>query len=159
MSFDDWMLALHLLSAFTLVAGIVMFWALIAAVRRADTPEATIDIGRLGDVGNAAIGIGWGGTIVFGIWLAFSVGGYEIWDGWVIAALVLWALSLPLGQRTSGTYDEGVKKARELQAKGQTGPSSDLLALNRASNGVVAHFLTSLIVLIILVDMVWKPGA
>lgn len=158
-SFDDWMLALHVLSAFTLVAGMVVFWVLIVAVRRTDTPWATIDIGRLADVGNAAIGVGWGGTIAFGIWLAFSVGGYDIWDGWVIAALVLWALSLPLGQRTSATYDKGVKKARELQAKGQSGPSSDLLALNRAPNGVVAHFLTSVIVLLILIDMVWKPGA
>jgi hypothetical protein len=28
-------------------------------------------------------GIGGVGTIVFGIWLAFSVGGYDIWDGWM----------------------------------------------------------------------------
>jgi hypothetical protein len=126
---------------------------------RTNTPRATIDIGRLADAGNAAIGVGWGGTIVLGIWLAFSVGGYDVWDGWIIAALALWALSLPLGQRTSATYEEGVKKARELQAKGQTGPSSDLLALNRAPKGAVAHFLTSVIVLLVLTDMIWKPGA
>ena len=159
MSLDDWVLALHVLSAFVLVAGIVIFWVVIVAVRRTDTPGATIDIGRLADAGNAAIGVGWGGTIVLGIWLALSVGGYDVWDGWIIAALALWALSLPLGQRTSATYEAVVKKARELQAKGQTGPNSDLLALNRATKGVVAHFLTSVIVLLVLIDMIWKPGA
>jgi hypothetical protein len=158
-SFDDWMLALHVLSAFALVAGIVVFWVCIVAVRSAETPAATIGVGRLANIGNAAIGIGWGGTIVLGVWLAFSVGGYDIWDGWILAALVLWAMSLPLGRRTSARYDDGVKKARELQATGQPGPSPDLVALNRASNGVVAHLLTSVIFLLTLIDMIWKPGA
>ena len=34
MSFDDWVLALHVLSAFSLVAGIVLFWVIVVAVRR-----------------------------------------------------------------------------------------------------------------------------
>ena len=42
MSFDDWMLALHVLSAFSLVAGIILFWVLIVAVRKVDTPEDTL---------------------------------------------------------------------------------------------------------------------
>jgi hypothetical protein len=157
--FDDWMLALHVLSAFVLVAGIVMFWVCIVAVRRATTTEVTIALGRLANFSNAAIGIGWGGTIILGVWLAFSVGGYDIWDSWIVAAIVLWAISLPLGQRTSATYDEAVKKARELVATGEMELNEDVRALNQASTGAVAHGLTSLIVLLILVDMIWKPGA
>ena len=34
MSFDEWILALHVLSAFAYVAGLVLFWVLIVAVRR-----------------------------------------------------------------------------------------------------------------------------
>jgi Immunoglobulin-like domain of bacterial spore germination len=45
----------------------------------------------------------------------------DIWDTWIIAALMLWVISLPLGPRTSATYDKAVKKARELQATGQIG--------------------------------------
>ena len=89
-SFDDWILALHVLSAFAFVAGIVLFWVLIVAVRKTDTPDGTIRMGPVVKVGNACVGIGAGGTIVLGIWLAFSVGGYDIWDPWIIAALVLW---------------------------------------------------------------------
>jgi uncharacterized membrane protein len=158
-SFDDWALALHVLSAFAWVAGIVLFWILIVAVRKADTPEGTIRTEPVVRLGNAAVGIGMVGTIVFGIWLAFSAGGYDIWDGWIIAALVLWVISTPLGQRTGAVYTEGMNKARELQTAGQTGSSAELLALNRSSRGVVFHFLWSLVVLLILLDMIWKPGA
>ncbi len=81
MNLDDWILSLHVLSAFAYVAGVIVFWVLIVAVRRTDTPEGTIRMEPVVKVGNASIGIGAGGTIVFGIWLAFSVGEYDIWDG------------------------------------------------------------------------------
>jgi uncharacterized membrane protein len=128
-------------------------------VRRTDTPEGTIRTEPVVRIGNAVVGIGMVGTIVFGIWLAFSAGGYDIWDGWIIAALVLWAISTPLGQRTGAAYTEGMNKARELQTAGQTGPSAELLALNRTSRGILFQALWSLVVLLILIDMIWKPGA
>jgi uncharacterized membrane protein len=158
-SFDDWMLALHVLSAFAYVAGMIVFWVLVVAVRQTDTPEGTIRMEPVVKVGNAAVGIGAGGTILLGIWLAFSVGGYDIWDGWIIAALVLWVVAAAIGRRTGTEYTKGMTKAQELQAAGQTGPNAELLALNRTSNGVVLHFLASLVVLLIILDMIWKPGA
>jgi uncharacterized membrane protein len=158
-SFDDWMLALHVLSAVSLVAGLILFWVLIVAVRRIDTPQETLRLGPVAKVGNAAVGIGMGGTIIFGIWLAFSFGGYDIWDGWIIAALVLWLIAAELGRRTGAAYLEGPKKAQELAAAGQTGPSAELLAVNRTSTGVLMHSLTSVVVLLLLIDMIWKPGA
>jgi uncharacterized membrane protein len=158
-SFDDWMLALHVLSAFAFVAGIILFWTLIVAVRRTATPEGTLRLGPFSRLAEAAIAVGAGGTLFLGIWLALSVGGYEIWDGWIIAAIVLWVIATALGQRASAAYVQGVKKAQELRAAGETGPSAELLALNRTSNGVVLHFLITVLVLLILVDMIWKPGA
>ena len=159
MSFDDWILALHVLSAFAYVAGIVLFWVLVVAVRRTDTPDGTIRMGPVVKVGNAAVGIGAGGTIVFGVWLAFSVGGYNIWDGWIIAAIVLWALSLATGQRTGAAYMQGMTKAEELATAGQSAPNAELLELNRTQSGLVMHTLSTLLVLLILIDMIWKPGA
>ena len=159
MSFDDWMIALHVLSAVAFVSGMILFWVLIVAVRRIDTPDETLRLGPLTKVGNAAVGIGMGGTIVLGIWLAFSYGGYDIWDGWIIAALVLWAVVGALGQRTGTAYAEGMTKAQELQAAGQTGPNAELLALNRTSNGVWFQAAATVVVLLILIDMIWKPGA
>src|SRR5262245_3540133 len=110
-------------------------------------------------IGNAIVGAGMGGTMLFGLWLAFAVGGYELWDGWIVAALVLWVISAPLGRRTGEAYTRGAEKARELERAGETAPSTELLALNRTSSGVVLHGLWSLVTLLILVDMIWKPGA
>ena len=110
-------------------------------------------------IGNAVIGIGAGGTIVLGIWLAFSVGDYDIWDLWIVAALVLWVAAAAIGQRTGAAYMEGMTKAQELQAAGQTGPNAELLALNRTQTGLAMHALATAVVLLILIDMIWKPGA
>ena len=159
MSFDEWVLALHVLSAFAYVGGIVLFWILIVAVRGIDTPDETIRMEPIVKVGNAVVGVGAVGTIVLGIWLAFSLDSYAVWDGWIIAAIVLWAVSGAFGQRTGAAYMRGMTKAKELDAAGQGGPNSELLALNRTTNGVVLHLLTSLAVLLLLLDMIFKPGA
>jgi hypothetical protein len=158
-SFDDWLLALHVLSGFAYVAGIVLFWVLVVAVRRTDLPEATMRMEPVVKVGTASVGIGGVGTLVLGIWLAFSVGNYDIWDPWIIAAIVLWAIAGAAGQRTGTAYMAGMTKAQKLHAAGQTGPSTELVVINRTQTGLLLHTLTTLAVLLILIDMIWKPGA
>jgi hypothetical protein len=158
-SFDDWLLALHVLSGFAFVAGIIFFWILIVAARRIDTPEATLRLGPLTRVADAAIAVGAGGTIFLGIWLALSVGNYDLWDWWILAAIALWILATALGQRADVAYVPAVRKAQELQAAGQTGPNTELHALNRTANGLVLQAAISVIVLLIILDMIWKPGA
>jgi uncharacterized membrane protein len=157
--FLDWALAVHVLSAFAYVGGLVLFWVLIVAVRRVDTPEETLRMEPIVKVGNVAVGLGAVGTIVIGIYLAFAVDSYAIWDGWIIAALVLWAVAGGLGQRTGVAYMQGMNKAKELDAAGKTGPDQELLALNRTQTGLILQTLASLAVLLILVDMIFKPGA
>jgi hypothetical protein len=158
-SLDEWIVTFHVLSAFAYVAGVVLFWVLVVAVRRTDTPEGTIRMEPIVKVGNASVGIGATGTIVLGIVLAFSYGGYDIWDAWIIAAIVLWFAAAATGSRTGSAYMQGMKKAQELQAAGRMGPDAELIALNRTSSGLVMHAISSALVLLILVDMIWKPGA
>jgi hypothetical protein len=110
-------------------------------------------------VGTIGTGVGAVGTIVFGLWLTFSVGGYRIWDFWIIAALVLWAVAGGIGGRTGKAYMEGMTKAQELESAGQTGPNAELLALNRTQQGLLLHTAGSVAVLLLLIDMIWKPGA
>jgi hypothetical protein len=38
-------------------------------------------------------------TLGFGIWLAISLDAYHPWDGWIIAAIVLWAVAGGTGAR------------------------------------------------------------
>ena len=158
MTVDAWILALHVLSAFALVAGIILFWVLIVLIRRADTPAQTLAMGPLSRLAEIAIAIGAIGTIGFGAWLSFSLDHYEILDGWIVAAFVLWVILMAVGQRASAAYGPSVRKARELQAAGETGPDSELLAINRHPKGVILQALVSGLVLLILLDMIWKPG-
>jgi hypothetical protein len=158
-SLDEWALALHVLSAFAFIAGLVLFWVLIVAGWRVDTPDPILRMEPVAKVGNAAVGIGAGGTLLLGIFLALSYGDYDIWDGWIIAAFVLWIAAAAVGSRTGVEYLKPLTKARELSSAGQTGPNAELLALNQTRRGVVLHGLASLIALALVVDMIWKPGA
>ena len=159
MSLDDWVLALHVLSAFAFVGGIVLFWVLIVASRSIDTPADTIRIQPIAAAGGRAVMIGATGTIVFGIWLAFSYGGYDPWDGWILAAVVLWFAASGVGARTGAEYTKAFDRARELESAGRLEPDAELLALNRTSRGAALHLAGSLLLLLLLVDMIWKPGA
>jgi hypothetical protein len=71
---------------------------------------------------------------------------------------VLWVVAAEIGRRTGAAYMQGMDKAQELQTAGQTGSSAELLALNRTGKGVVLHVLASAVLLLILIDMIWKPG-
>jgi hypothetical protein len=156
---NDWILALHLLSAFAMVGATVLFWIIIVAGWNVDTPAPVVRMTPIARVGVVAVTIGGIGTIVFGLWLAISLDAYQPWDGWIIAAIVLWAIAGGLGGRTGKEYNIVGERAAELQAAGNTGPSAELLALNRTQRGLVLHSLTSLALLLLLIDMIWKPGA
>jgi hypothetical protein len=71
----------------------------------------------------------------------------------------LWFVASAVGRRTGAEFVRAPMKALELQEAGQTGPNAELLALNRTSRGVLLHTLTSLLALLIIIDMIWKPGA
>jgi hypothetical protein len=123
-----------LLAAFALVAGLAAYGVLALgsggeAARRA--------------LGPAALGLwnaGGLGVLVFGVALALEVDAYALWDGWILAAIVLWlvasAAAGPLGRglRAGGTpADAG--RARLLVA---------IMALATVA---------------LLIDMIFKPGA
>jgi hypothetical protein len=137
----------------------VLFWILIVAGRNAETVGATLALGRPAQVGNKVVIAGVVGTVVFGIWLAIDRAGIDIWSGWIVIALVLWAIGAETGRRAGVEYQKAMDKAEELESAGQTGPSADLLALNRTSRGLQFHIISTVAVVLILIDMIWKPGA
>ena len=159
MSFDDWILALHVLSAFAMVGAIVLFWILIVVTRDIDTASETVAFGRVATLGNRVVIVGILGTLVFGVWLAISLDAYQLRDGWIIAALVLWAAASGAGARAGTEYAKAMTRAEELQASGQEVQPGELHALNRSSAGLKMHALSSVLVVLALIDMIWKPGA
>jgi hypothetical protein len=154
-SLTDWILALHVLSAFALVASMVLFWTLVVATRTLTDVDARITYGRVGDLGGRIIGVGFFGTIIFGIWLAFAKDGYAIWDGWIIAAIVLWAIGGATGGRAGAEYQMIQDQARELKSSGQAAEPGAF----RSSSGELMLAISSLAILLLIIDMIWKPGA
>lgn len=136
MSFDDWILALHVLSAFALAGAMVLFWALYGAAWVGVDPASSA-LMRLGRLGSVVVGVGFAGTLVFGVWLAISLDAYQLWDAWVIIALVLWAIGGALGSRAG----------KLAQEKGMMRES------------LLFHAGSSVVVVLLLIDMIWKPWA
>ena len=110
-------------------------------------------------VGNAVVGSARAERCSSDIWLAFSYGDYDLWDGWIIAAIVLWVAAAAVGSRTGAEYMKPLNKARELSSAGQAGPNDELIALNRTSARVVLHAIATVLAVLLLIDMIWKPGA
>jgi hypothetical protein len=159
LSFEDWIFALHLLMAATLVGSLVMSWIVVVALYRVQAADATLSLNRVAVVGTVLTVVGLIGVIAFGIWLAILRDAFEVWDGWVIGAIVLWSIATLALLRSFVEYAKPVEKARALVASGQTGPSAELTALNRTSTGLLLRALASAAVVLIVIDMIWKPGA
>jgi hypothetical protein len=132
-SFTDWITALHVLSAFAVVGALVFFWALYFAPAASANSGPLMSLGRLG---NAVVGVGMGGTLVLGVWLAVAREPYQLWDVWVIAAFVLWAAMGATGQRAGALAQAG--NLRE---------------------SMKFHAATSVLAVLMLIDMIWKPWA
>ena len=134
MSLYEWLLFLHLLAAFLLVAGVVAYGVMVFG-----SGEAVVSR-TLGPPALALWNAGGLGVIVFGVWLALEVDGYELWDGWIIAAIVLWLVGSGAGGRLGAEVREG-KPVQSIDGA-------------RAMVMVMA-----LATLLLLLDMIFKPGA
>ena len=139
MAFSDWLLALHVLSAIIVLASLTMLWTLIIATRPSApliAPESAKVFGR---VGGPLVGVGMMGAVIFGIWLAIDDDAYHIWDGWILASLILWAISGAVGGRAGQTFEKDPVGGRAA--------------------GIRFQAISSVLILAILLLMIWKPGA
>jgi hypothetical protein len=132
----DTLLFLHLLGAFIAFVTVAMFsaWAFGAPANRG---------GFL--VADWAWNVSGGMLLVFGVWLALYLDSYELWDGWILGALILFLATVPFGMlahtAVKGELDDGAE-------------------LRRLASGVtVWHWLRTAALVGILVLMIWKPGA
>jgi len=158
MTFEDWIFALHVTMAALLVGSLVMSWIVVVSLLTTDTPGTTLSLHRVKLVATGATVIGLLGTISLGIWTAILRIDFHPWDGWVIAAYVLWGIATILLVRSFTEFDKSAQKARSLIASSETGPSAELVALNRTSTGLLLRALASLAIVLIVIDMIWKPG-
>ena len=155
LGFYAWMLALHLLAAFAIASALVLFSVLVFNGRRTESPDQRRLLFRIAPIGAPLIAGGSVLALILGVILAIDSKRFEIWDGWVIAAIVLWALMGAIGQRT-GAYYTAVQKLAE---EGGESAQPEVTARLRASTGALLHLTTVLVFLLLLLDMIFKPGA
>jgi uncharacterized membrane protein len=156
----DWLLFLHVASAFALVAALVVYWVIAVAGRNVDRPVESLRYFRIAKPANVLVIAGTIGTLIFGIWLAIHVDGYSVFDGWVLAALALWVVAAVTGQRGGVAYAQAQKVAQRLEGEGRAGEASEeLRTLLTDRRAMWLNIVSSVAVLLILVDMIYKPGA
>jgi uncharacterized membrane protein len=156
-STSDWLLMLHVTSAFFLVGGMVAAAVLNVLAIRAERPSDAAVLLRLIRRVLPVMFIGIGGTLVFGIWL-WHQKGYGIGQGWLWAALVLWVVANALGGAGGRHQERSRELAERLGAGGDT-HTEELRALLRDPKGNALSWLAGIATLAILVLMIWKPGA
>jgi uncharacterized membrane protein len=157
-AFSDWLLALHLLAAFALIAALVLFTAVMVANWGDGRPQRASAYFRIAAVGGPLIGAGAGITLVLGIWLAIDLDAYDPWDGWILASIVLWAIGGYTGSRVGAHYTGTQELVDRLAAEGNE-PSAELAAKLRDGSVRTLHAITVIAFTAILVLMIFKPGA
>jgi uncharacterized membrane protein len=146
----DWLLFLHVLAAFAAVAAVVLLSAVLAASWRSVGVVDAAPFLRMSRLGSRLWDLGGAGTLIFGIWLAIDVEGYELWDGWIVAALILWVIAAAAGMRVGA----GFRRAFGADAgQGELGGSI------RSQRALVVHTVMALAVAALLIVMIYKPGA
>jgi hypothetical protein len=135
----DWLLFFHLLAAFLLSVTAVTYSAVALGAPAGGRTLFVAD--RCWDVGGL-------GTLILGVWLALYLDQYEVWDGWIIGAIVLWLVATGLG--------DGVR--RQLADAGPGGPAAGGVTTVEGRVELM-HWLRTLAVVGLLVLMIWKPGA
>jgi hypothetical protein len=158
-SLNDWLLFLHVLSAFMLVAAEVLFTFLIVSLWKRDVPSDIARVSGISRLGNVLVGIGAGGVLILGIALAFEADSYAIWDPWIVAAIILWFAFAEVGRRTGKAYDAAGARARTLVNEGRDEPNPELGAMFRSRAGLGFHLASIAVLLLLLLDMIYKPGA
>jgi hypothetical protein len=109
--------------------------------------------------GQRAVVLGVAGTVVFGVWLAISLDAYQVWDLWVILALIGWLAASAAGGRSGGLITPAFERAEQLANDGQDEPDAELAAAARLPLAYALHWVSCTITILVLVDMIWKPGA
>jgi hypothetical protein len=138
----DTLLFLHVLSAFVLVTSQVIFTTMVLAARRFQA--AGVPVLRLQKFGVPAVSVGAFGVLVFGVWLAIYVDGYELWDAWILAAFALWATYALVGSYAGRQVTAASEREGGLSAEPR------ILRVNLVVWALIVLFL---------LDMFFKPGA
>jgi uncharacterized membrane protein len=98
-------------------------------------------------------------TLGFGLWLVSEAPfGYGYGQAWVIAALVLWVVGGAMGGQ-GGSREKATRIYAEELAEAGDAPSAELRARMRNPLTLLLSYGGGFLLIVMVVVMVWKPGA
>jgi uncharacterized membrane protein len=154
---EDVALFLHLLGAFSLVAGTTLAGVAFEVARRRQTGREIAVLLGLARIGVGFVVVGTLLVLAFGLWLV-DLGHWGYGTGWVDAALGLFGAMLGLGAVGGRRPKRARKLAARLSADG-VAESVELRALLDDRATLAANYLAALLLLTIIALMVFKPGS
>jgi uncharacterized membrane protein len=152
----DWLLLVHILGAFLFLSGSIVAGVLALAAMQRERPSEIALLLRLVRQAVVVVGVGSLVALGLGIWLAEYVG-YGLGQGWVVAAIVLWAASGALAGPAGKTLRRARETAERLAEDGDR-PNEQLRLAVRNPRALAMNGIAFLLLIAILVLMVWKPG-
>src|SRR4051794_13926217 len=123
-----------------------------------DRPRRAIAFSRLAAIGGPLVGAGAGLALLLGIALAIDLDQYQVWDAWILISIVLWVIGGAAGSRV-GTHYAAAQELPQRPAGDGDEASSELAAKLSDRRTAMLHVLTVTAFTIILVLMIFKPGA
>lgn len=148
-------LFLHLVGAFLFVGGVIVAGVAFEAARRRHDPAETALLLGLTRVGVLLVAVGALVVLPAGLWLV-SEAGYDYGDGWIDAALALFAVVAVLGAIGGRRPKRARLLASQLAAEGAP-ESAELRALLDDRVALALNYVSALLVLAIVVLMAFKP--
>jgi uncharacterized membrane protein len=155
----QWLIALHVTSAFLLLgSGFCAGVLNLLALRRADRPSEIATLFGLVRVFVVPLGVGSIGTLVFGLWLVHEAPfDYGYGQFWIWASVILWAVAGWAGGAGGKSGEQTRQLALRLASEGDA-PSQELASRVRDRRALLLSYGSGLILVLVLVLMVWKPG-
>lgn len=153
----DWALFFHLLGALVLVAGVTVAGVAFEAARRRTRPDAIAVLLGLTRIGVLLVVLGSLLVLAFGLWLVDLEDDIDLGTGWLSAALALFVVVLVVGALGGRRPKRARKLAERLDHDGEP-ESPELRALLDDRLALGLNYVAALLLVVILVLMVFKPG-
>src|SRR4051794_32405330 len=142
---------------FLVLGGAMLAGIFNLAAQRRELPSEIVVLFNLARIAIVSVMVGMTLTIVFGLWLVADLDFVKWSDGWVLAAVILWFVANALGTN-GGRRDRRTRELAERLAAEGDQPSSELRASLRDPLSLALSWGSGLVVIVILVLMIWKPG-
>ena len=155
MTKEQWLLGLHVLSAFLFVGGAVLAGLMHTAAMLRQRPSEVALLLQLTRIGVVTVGVGALASLGFGAWLV-SVRHLDWDEAWLTWGLALWVVSIALGGLGGRRARHARYLATRLVAQGdQQSPELQRVVANPV--GLALNYASLAAALAVLGLMIWKP--